>query len=794
MLHAQQVKVYFDKRLPGEDKNAVYEMVGFLKQASSFSFILDSINRFAGSGIYVTNTSLDVYKKAPSALRSMGNEGIYIQGTDKYLYITANSSLALREALFVYLEKLGFRFYFPDPAWFITPVVKSPLVSFQLLFKPSFASREMFMGYGYGSEKLYKQYLFWQRANRMGGAFDVRNEHAYYSLLTDKRKEFEAHPEYLSLPLVNGKRQNGVVLNYGSPELAQLTYEWLAEKFDDHDKKGTPVSMLSLEPFDGNNYCKLPSCLIAGHTASDQVFYFTNQVAKKLKRTHPTKKIGILAYNDHIDIPKYRVEDNIFVTITNGYNTSSYSTDQLIARWRTKTRELGLYDYFSIYASSYDLPGRGLGARYLRAVDLIKKYNNLGVIAFKAETTYGWIPKGLTHYIAAQLTWNRNLNVSKTVDEFFDLCFPQTKKWIRPIIDYWNTDYIMTENDLYQWFTALQNAFRSCDEPTELKRLHQFALYIYYVKLFNEYIDGKPERKTQAGLELSAFLWNVLDEGVVASAAALNSLTGQLGKEYDYFNPKAPWRTYKSKYPQTKKEWLSFIDSYLPTLNHVAPVSDFSRLPILTKEERKTIGINSPLQNPTKTINFRGSMTFILNTRISDSNFVRIRGGRTKKMGVLAVSVYKWNDEMKAAGLPIKKYTLNVTGEEEKIDFKNLPKDRYIVTVTDESSGTSVYFPGKLKFSILASVNNPIMGGVGNTFFFYVPKGTKSFYILKSHSIRIFDPHKKWADYDTRQKLVEIKIDNNAGWWMATLQLENLYFKGIPPLISINPESFYFPE
>ncbi|TXJ25862.1 MAG: DUF4838 domain-containing protein [Chitinophagaceae bacterium] len=789
----REMTIYLDPGLPAAGKTMVEEWSHYMEQAYPFRFISNSTDRFSGKGIYVTLTTTDRYKKAPLSLQRKGPEACYIKSSPDAVYFTANSLDGLQDALYLFLEKAGFRFYFPDPLWHIVPRASSFPV-FEQLAEPSFATRQLQMGWGYGNKKLENQFMFWQRANRMGGWLKIRNEHAYYNLLLDKKNAFISHPEYLTIPLKNGNRQPGTVLNYSEPGLATLAYEWLVEQFKRYDQKSQPVPMLSLEPFDGNNYCNLPGCIRIGKSVSDQVFYFTNRVARKLKKSNPDKRIGVLAYNDHIDIPSFPVEDNIFVTLTNGYNTSNYSTDQLITRWGTKVKELGIYDYLGLYASTFELPGRGTAINYTRAANQIKEFQRKKIISYQGETTYGWITKGLSHYLIARLTWNSKDDVNQIIDEFFRNCFPNTRKWIEPIFAAWTNSHTLSENDLYQWYSSLQNAFQASSDTTEIKRLQQIGLYLHYIRLYKEYAAATGAAASKLKSDLCSYMWDIMDEGVIGSYAGVNTLAAGMPVENSVMQVNAAWKQKRMEYPKTKPEWLSYLKAYLPTLSHVSDVKEYKQAPLLSLQELKEIPTTDRWKFSYPSMIFHGRLSVLVDTRISDSNFVKILGGRLKKGGQIVLKVYPWNNTMHVTGSPLKTIEFSADSVFRRADLAGLPRNKYILTVEDGTSGGRIYFPGKLKYSVLASAADPILGGA-NSFYFYVPRGTTKFYVVKSHTLRTINPRNIARDSPVAEKFEEIKVGPDEwGWWLGQLQLETTYFIGIPPLVSQTPQSFLFPN
>ncbi len=793
------VSVFLDPRLPASVKSATREMSTILGRSQGLRVQLDSSGRYKGEGIYFTVAGYDYYAKTPASLQKMGPEAVYIQSGREGVYAVANSPEGFSNAVFTYLDKIGFRFYFPDPAWHIVPDKPQLFASFEILEEPDYQFRSIFMGWGYGSDLLKDRYLFWERANRMGGILQVKAGHMYQKILADKIKEFQQHPDYLSKPLINGKKQSKTSFNFASDGLANLAHQWLAEQFDLAEKKGQYLPMLSLEPFDGPNFCDLPACLKIGDNAGDQIFFFTNKVAAKLKTSHPGKLIGVLAYNDHIDIPKYPISDNVFVTLTTSYNNSSYSVDQLIDRWKTKVKRMGIYDYMSVFAGTNEMPGKGFAGNYLGVAAKMKSYFSRGIVSYQSESTYGWIPKGLSHYLASRLTWNTSQSVDSILDKFYNDCFPKTQKWIRPVFESWTKPFILTEHDIYTWFNNVKEAFDATNDPAELGRIHQLALYLKYVALFKTYDESKTNeaQNKKAATELFSYMNQIMETGVVASYAGINTLAPRLGNSFAYNNKEAVWRTYRASVPASRKEWDIFFAGRLSSLKRMQAVESYQQVPFVEKKESANLSRQFKVQNRQQAITFSGPLLAIIDTRRSDSLQLQISGGRVKLSGTVSVQVFKWNDELKPQGEPLLINRFQANRKMNKVSLSSLPKDRYLILASDSSgTGAQLYFPQKMSYSIVASPASPVKGAFYNNYYFYVPKNTKVFYITKTHYLQLFDPAGNRSVYgNAGDKLVEVKVkEGSQGWWRMQMQLQDIYLTGVPPLLSRDPLSFFLPE
>src|SRR5690606_28598391 len=158
----------------------------------------------------------------------------------------------------------------------------------------------------------------------------------------------------------------------------------------------------------------------------------------------------------------------------------------------------------------------------------------------------------------------------------------------------------------------------------------------------------------------------------------------------------------------------------------------------------------------------------------------------------VSVTVYPWNNEMKPEGKKLLTARFPANSKYNKVSLAGLERGRYVIHVADSnSSGAHVYFPRKLRYSILATAQYPIRYAFYNNYYIYVPADTRVFYITKTHYLQLFDPTGKRTAYATQEsKLVEVKVDKGKhGWWRVQMQLRDIYFTGIPPLLSRDPES-----
>jgi hypothetical protein len=127
--------IHLSPEAPAAVRSAADELASWFKKASSAELPVTT-NAFTGHGVYLTVASQDQVQKAPAKLAKLGPEGIYVRATTSNLYLVANSELAISEGVYVYLEKLGFRWFLPNEAWHIVPQTTNLFVETEILIRP----------------------------------------------------------------------------------------------------------------------------------------------------------------------------------------------------------------------------------------------------------------------------------------------------------------------------------------------------------------------------------------------------------------------------------------------------------------------------------------------------------------------------------------------------------------------------------------------------------------------------------------------------------------------------------
>ena len=453
--------------------------------------------------------------------------------------------MAIGHGIFSYLESLGYRFYFANPDWHIIPVKPVLFRKWNTVSAPAFYHRRIWYGYGTGSKVADADYNFWVMANKLGGSLNASFGHAYEDIAFRNLDAFAKHPEWCYPPLPAGTQPYNIKLDMSKEDLVQFVIQDVEKRIETSLKNKTNVyKMISLAPSDGPGTCNTPACQKLG-TITDRVYYLTNRVAKAIQKKYPLTLIGGMAYGEYAPPPTKKVEPNVFVSITTAFNSSKFSTEQLVGEWRKKGAIVGIYDYFSWYAWDYDIPGQSLASKTADIIKSIKKYHALGVRAYEGESSIGWVSKGLGYYLAAKQMWDINTDPAAASKEFFKLCFEKASDIMQKLWKEWE-NYSFTslrENDLARWMDYAMEAEKTEKSGNVKKRLFQVKSYLHFLFLYRNYTI----LKTEANLSpLLSFGYRKLDDGSVAGFPAFYELGNNSGLAGMAHDDKAKWKSNNS--------------------------------------------------------------------------------------------------------------------------------------------------------------------------------------------------------------------------------------------------------
>jgi len=725
-----------------------------------------------------------------------GREAFAIRTEPKRLLLIGATELGVSHAAFRLLEHLGCRWFFPAKEWEVVPTTKTLSVSLEETDRPRILARRIWYGYGAFADRGHprggstlKDYQAWARHNRMASSFSVHAGHAWQAIILANKKSFTEHPEYLAL--VKGKR-GGEQLCVSNPEVQRLTTEWALAFFE----KNPDREMVSMECSDGLGQCECAECAKIG-SISDRVFGLANHVARAVGKKFPGKLVGCLAYAQHSEPPSFALEPNVHVQLTAGFTYGRYTHDELLDLWPKKCRNLGFYEYFSVWPWDFDrLPG-GNGANLTRTKMMIDRYLKAGATSFDAESGNNWGLHGRGYYIANKLLWNPDADVSALLADFYDKAFgpaaPAMKGYYDRVAP--DSEPLISRSLLGEAFRDIAEAARLAkDRPDVLARIDQLKHYLRYIhlrwQLDHEKDQAKQKELTVAVLTLAH---RTRYEYMNHWAAMRQALAGDAAKKFAEpgwkLNDKSPkpWLVEKPVTPAETEQWFHEGLEYFQPVRVTERKFSEDLVPV-------DFGKTAPVVSQQS---YQRKMRYALHSRAGEPLEVEFTTG--------VIAWYrdrppaKWqlsdgaNHEVASGSLP-------QDGEPHKLLMKVPRAGTYFFEGNDSGAGWRLKVEPDRAATLLNQRGHRVISlGQMQEMFFFVPKGTRELqYFWSGGSHKVFGPdHKVIAEVKVSDEVVTIPVpDGGDGrvWSLSPRAHSQLWFFNAPNVIAASPAALLLPR
>ena len=423
--------------------------------------------------------------------------------------------------VYAFLEEFGgIRFYWPgEDGIVLQPVDELKLPEIDMTRSPRFSYRYPWFCL---FEKDKDNALWFHRAG-FGGHAPVVIIHSFNFI----KHHQQEHPEFWAL--VNGKRAftNECVadghghLCLNNPDLLKTWCDDIRKYFD----ANPDIEVYPIVPNDGlTRICECPQCQadLRPQAASNGVFSyhiwkFVNAVAREIRKTHPNRYIGCLAYEKYWQPPEeIDFEPNVAVMIC---HSRSSMTDEKTSEnfwngvnaWSKKSGRLYFWDWYLnhwpptdflpiFYPQTIEREIRKMAANPKFCGEFIESENFGGAFPFGHERIGMPGMQHLNLYLTAKLLWNPQLSVKAILDEYYKLFYGPAEA---PMRGFWemaeavrnaafvkgNTapDSIFTRQNLLALNEFLQNA---------LKAVPQDSVYARRIKIVNDEFQIGAKRLT----------------------------------------------------------------------------------------------------------------------------------------------------------------------------------------------------------------------------------------------------------------------------------------------------------
>lgn len=791
--------VISDKATDGT-KAVAKELAEYLSQITGAKFDVQAGDGSKGIVLGTLAEFPNQELEQPLAIRNTydGREAFAIRteaGRNRLLLIGA-TDLGASHAAFRFLERLGCRWFFPAKEWEVVPTRRDLSVDLNETDRPRILARRIWYGYGPFSDKGHPRggstqhdYQAWSRHNLMAGSFSVYAGHAWQSIILANKKTFDEHPEYLAL--VKGERR-GEQLCVSNPAVQQLAVEWACAFLE----KNPAREMVSMECSDGNGQCECDACRRLG-SVSDRVFGLANHVAREVGRRFPGKLVGCLAYSEHSEPPSFELEPNVYVQLTAGFTRGRYTHDELLELWPRKCRNLGFYEYFSVWLWDFDrLPG-GNGANLTRTKRMIDRYLAAGATSFDAESGNNWGVHGRGYYVANKLLWNPQADVPGLLADFYGQAFGPGAAAMRRYYE-----RVAPDHEPLVSRGWIGEAFRDIDEASRLaagradvqSRLDQLKHYLRYVQLRWQY-DHEKDKVKQKDLAVAilTLAYRTRYEYMNHWNAMRQSFASDLAKRFDepgwVLNAKAP-KPWLIDEPVTRDEtdrWFrEGLDYFPPTptteltfSNDLVPAGFTSPKPIVSLQS------------------YQRPMTYALHSRTGEPLEVQFTTGVIAWYRDRAAARWFLRD---SADKEIATGTLPQDGEAHQLSIRVPRAGTYFFEGHDSAAGWRLQVAADRHAGLLNPRGRRVISlGQMQEMYFYVPKGTTTLqYFWNGGPHKVLGPDRKpLAEIKSDDEVVSIPVPADfAGqvWSLSQRGHSQLWFFNAPNVIAASPSALLLPR
>ncbi len=402
------------------------------------------------------------------------------------VWIVGATKLAVENAVWDFLYRLGYRQFFPGEIWEVVPEINTLKIALDEFAKPDYLSRTLGIS---GSRQFGWQreaWRTWQRRNRMRSALHIRANHMYQSVIRRNREVFDENPGYYAL--VDGERRSrGSKMCISNPDVRKIFIEYALDYFDKNPDKYS----ISLDPSDGGGWCECEDCAALG-SISDQTVVLCNEVAEAVEAEFGKRFIAQSAYNQHAPPPSIMVHPNVVMSVTTHQRKGGGTVEEVLAGWARRGVEfLSVGEAYSTFVWDQFMPGRQRGANIPYLARTLPEWHDIGVRRLGGWTGDAWGPVGLGNYLISRFTWDVGAaeNVGDLVEDFLKKAFGEARD---PMERFYRLTHVMDEDaprplhseDLVgRMYRTLGEALDAAEDPKVRARVSALVLYTRYVEL-----------------------------------------------------------------------------------------------------------------------------------------------------------------------------------------------------------------------------------------------------------------------------------------------------------------------
>jgi hypothetical protein len=752
-------------------------------------------------------------------------EEYLLRSTPGGVLLIGATKLAVEDAVWDFLYRLGYRQFFPGAHWEIVPSTPNLDIAVDNKEKPDYYARRIWFTYGTWPEN-QKRMSEWSAKNRTVSSIALNTGHAYPGIINANKAAFAGHPEYFD-PL-NGERKvpqtpkeiQSVKFDISNPGLRRLVVDYALRSFVENPD----ADSISMDPSDGGNWGDSPEEQKLG-SISDRVTLLANEVADAVNQKFPGKYVGFYAYNYHSPPPSIRVHPHVVVSVATAFISGGFTVDQLIDGWQKQGATIGMREYYSIIHWDKDLPNKARAGRPEYMARTIPHFYEKGARFMSAESSDNWGPNGLGYYLASRILWDVNeaKNVPALIEDFLDKSFGPAKEPMREYYGLINgignaTPRPLSEDYIGRLYRALQKAYAKTDDAAIRARLDDLALYAHYLELYLEYSSSKGEARQAAYENLIKFAYRIRDTHMLHSLAiyrtGLRDKSVKIPAEASWKvpekdkkgNPLNPWKQSTPFTPDEVQTLVSDGIAYNKLLDFepksfsedLIPATALNLAPVQATDYGNLRGVQDfyVWAKQPGPIQVWGSAGFQYQTR----GAAQVQFFREEDAG--AQDEAEGDDEKEEDAAPVAAVALAQAEippdlQEHELTFNAPAAGLYRVRVSDRMMGSRLRFPAATPVAVKSALGATPAFVSRWKLYFYVPKGTESVGGFAYGSGRVYDGDgKSIFDFPAKDGYFSIPVPagQDGRLWSFAAANGQIGLMTVPPYLARSEKDLLLPR
>ncbi len=423
----------------------------------------------------------------------LAREDYRLRTGKEQLWLVGRTPLAVQNAVWDLLYRLGFRQYLPGAKWEMWPHRPSLSVEVDAVERPDYFTRRLRVGNVGAWEPNRSAVEEWKRRNRMVSGFSLSSGHVYGRIVQQNAAFFAANPGAYT----GSERDPKLDASY--PGMLEIVEAYVNQTI----KADPGRDSISMEPSDGSGW-REDSPL---GSPSNQAVVLANHAAEVLREIAPGRKVGIYAYHLHSPPPQIRVDRDVVAGVATSFIKGGYTAEVLMEGWRKQGAEIGVREYLGVSSWDYGLPGRARAADVHYLATTIPRFYELGARYWDAEATESWGVHGLGHFLTARLLWDTGeaARVDAVLEEFYTRSFGNAAGTMRRFYETCllkSGKPLLSEDLIGRMYRLLDEALGLEASPEVSARIFDLVLYTRYVELMFRYQNSERSQKEAAFREL----------------------------------------------------------------------------------------------------------------------------------------------------------------------------------------------------------------------------------------------------------------------------------------------------